>query len=87
MNNPDPVPRDFGWRYIAWMAWCNAITILAVLQGALASVLLAVDDSAKNPLLTHNEFRLVILGNAVLTGLIAQVKRNKPPGPPPVKQV
>jgi len=79
-----PMPRDFGWRYIGWLAWSNSITILSALQGIFASVLLVAEDP-QHPLLSHDAFRLVILGNAILTGLVAQIKRNNPPGPPPTK--
>ncbi len=84
MNSPDPIPRDFGWRYILWMIWSNAITILAALQGIFVSVLLVSDDPT-NPMLPHYVVRWIVLGNAVLTGVVAQLKRNSPPGPPPVK--
>ena len=86
MNSPDPIPRDFGWRYILWMIWSNAITILAALQGIFASVLLVSDDPT-NPMLPHTWVRWIVLGNAILTGVIAQVKRNSPPSPPPTQKV
>jgi len=85
MNEPTPsIPRDFGWRYIGWAIWSNAVTILAILQGVAASVLLVADDP-NNPMLSHNGFRYIMLANAILTGLVAQIKRNRPPGPPPTK--
>lgn len=81
----EPMPRDFGWRYILWALWSNAITALSILQGSFAAVLLAVDDPS-NPALSHNAVRWIVLGNAVLTGVLAQIKRNNPPptkGPTP----
>lgn len=84
MNDPDPMPRDFGLRWIMWMAWSNAVTILAILQGIFASLLLVGDDP-NNPLFSHNAFRYIMLGNAILTGLVAQLKKNHPPPPPPTQ--
>jgi len=87
MSSPDPVPSYFGPRYLAWLLWSNAITVLSVLQGVFASVLLVSDPSGHDPdpLIPHNVSRFIILGNAVLTGIIAQLKRNNPPGPPPTR--
>ena len=86
MNQPDPVPSNFGFRYVAWFIWLNSITALAILQGALASVMLLADDSSTNPLLSHTTWRMIVLANAILTGIIAQVKKNNPPSaPPPTK--
>jgi hypothetical protein len=82
----EPMPRDFGWRYIGWLAWCNAITILSTLQGVFAAVLLVVDvPDDPHPMLSHTAVRVIFLINAVLTALVAQIKRNNPPGPPPSK--
>ena len=86
MSTPDPMPRDFGWRYVAWFLWCNIITILSALQGVFAAVLLAAgEDAGRDPMIPHTWFRWIVLGNAILTGAVAQVKRNKPPSPPPTK--
>lgn len=79
MNNPDPVPRDWGWRYITWLIWCNAITILAVAQGVFATLALASD------MFSHTTIRVYMVANAILSALIAQIKRNNPPSPPPTK--
>lgn len=81
-DEPDPpMPRDFGVRYILWMAWCNAITILSVLQGIFATLALAGD------MFSHNTVRIYMVANAILSAVVAQIKRNKPPGPPPTKPV
>ena len=74
------VPRDFGWRFVLWAAWTNAITILATFQGVVAALM--VDKE----IFTHDTFRYLVIGNAVLTATIAQIKANKPPGPPPLKR-
>jgi hypothetical protein len=84
MASVDPIPAYFSWRYILWALWSNAITALSILQGAFASILLIADDPA-NPVLSHNTVRVIILANAVLTGTVAQIKRNNPPSAPPTK--
>ena len=82
MSTPSPGPSYFGLRYILWLAWCNAITLLAVAQAALASVMLVSDDGA-DPLFTHAQFRYIILANAILTAVVAQTKKSNPPPPSP----
>ena len=79
MNDIPPVPANFGLRYIGWAIWTNLITILAVLQGIMAALMLDQD------IFSHETFRYVVLANAVLTGAVAQIKRSNPPGPPPTK--
>ena len=74
-----PEPTRFGWAYIGWAIWTNLITILMVLQAAFASLTLA------NDLFTKNTERTILLVNAILTAIIAQIKRNNPPSPPPTK--
>lgn len=76
----DDMPRDFGFRYIAWLAWSNAITVLGTLQ-AIVSLLVMGDKS----LFTDNQFHELLFANAVLTIIVAQLKKNNPPGPPPTK--
>lgn len=80
-----PMPRDFGFRYIAWVMWCNAITGLQVIQTVTATVLLASDPTDPHPLIPHMVLKSIVLANAVLSAVIAVVKRNFPPGPPPTK--
>ncbi len=82
MNQPDPVPpvpSNFGPRYVAWWLWCNAITILQSAQGVFAGLALASD------MFSHNTVRVYMVTNAVLSIIIAQVKKNNPPSPPPTK--
>lgn len=79
MNSPDPVPAYFTLRWVLWFLWSNAITGLMIAQGIFSA--LALDPS----LVSHATFHWILIGNAVLTGVIAQVKRNTPPGPPPTK--
>jgi hypothetical protein len=79
MNDPDPIPRDFGLRYILWFCWSNAITGLSILQGIIAYLML--DEQ----IFDHTTFRYIVLANAILTGTVSQIKRNYPPGPPPTK--
>jgi len=79
MSSPDPVPHYFSFRYVVWFLWSNAITGLAILQGVLAGLMLDQE------LFSHQTFRYIVLGNAILTATVAQVKRNNPPSPPPMK--
>ena len=76
----EPMPRDFGVRYVLWFAWCNAISILSIIQGSFAAAALMTD------LFSHTTIRVYMVCNAVLSLIIAQVKRNSPPPPPPLKQ-
>ena len=77
----DPVPAYFSIRYIIWLAWSNSITGLMTLQAIFAT--LTLDPQ----LLSHSASHYVLIGNAVLCAVVAQVKRNNPPGPPPTKDV
>jgi hypothetical protein len=79
MSSPDPVPAYFSFRYIAWFIWTNLITGLALIQAVLAGLMMDQE------LFSHQTFRGIVLGNAILTIVIAQVKRNTPPGPAPTK--
>jgi hypothetical protein len=77
----DEIPRDFGWRYILWMCWSNIITIMASAQGIVAMLMLDQE------IFSHTTFRYIVLGNAILTAVVAQIKRNNPPSPPPTKDM
>lgn len=79
MSTPEPMPRDFGLRWILWWGWCNAISILTTFQAVLAAVTL--DPS----LLPHDLVHYAMIANCVLTIVIAQTKKNSPPPPPPVQ--
>lgn len=81
MSTPDPVPAYFSCRYVGWFLWSNAITGLMIVQGVFAA--LTLDPT----LIPHDVFHWLLIGNAVLTGVIAQVKANRSPGPPPTKAV
>lgn len=63
-----------------WLLWSNLITLLATIQAALAGLMISAN------VFTHTQFRVIVIANAVLTAVIAQIKRNNPPGPPPEKQ-
>jgi len=88
----DDIPKDFGWRYVLWNTWLglfgvgrffwsNAITILMIVQGAFASVLLIADsptgDHDPTPLIAHTTVRLIIVANSILCAVIAQFKRGR----------
>jgi len=78
-NGLPPCPPDFGIRYVFWMLWCNSITILMIIQGIFATITL--DPT----LVPHNVFHYILLGNAILCAIVAQVKKNNPPPAPPTK--
>ena len=84
MSTPSPVPSYFGPRYIVWLAWTNAVTILAVIQGIVATLMMGPDDGP-DALFTHSQFRYISIANAVLTVIIAQIKRSGPPPSPPTR--
>ncbi len=79
----DPMPKDFGWRYILWTCWqgwvfawkwiwAQAITILMMAQGIAAAITL--DPT----LVSHDELHYWLIGNAVMCAILAQIKREKP---------
>jgi hypothetical protein len=79
----DPMPSDFGWKYMVWTAWsglvyilkwawANAITILMLVQGVLAT--LTLDPT----LIPHDTFHYILIANAVLCAVLAQIKRPHP---------
>lgn len=79
----EPMPGDFGWKYVLWTVWLGwiyfwkwvwsqAITILMVVQGTLAAITL--DPT----LIPHETFHWLLLGNAVLCAVLAQIKRTHP---------
>jgi hypothetical protein len=84
MADEPPIPKDFGFRYIAWYAWANAITILMILQAIFAALLLIADNPADpehpltGPLIPHTVSRGIILANAILCAVLAQIKRSPP---------
>jgi hypothetical protein len=75
----EPMPRDFGWRYIGWFLWCNALTLLGTAQGTFAVLALANDMFSPRTLKTY------LIANAVLSVVVSQIKKNFPPPPAPLK--
>jgi hypothetical protein len=73
------VPAYFSWRYLAWLGWSNAISILATLQAIFAAITL--DPT----LVSHETYHWITIFSLVLTVVVAQAKKNYPPSPPPVK--
>jgi hypothetical protein len=65
------------WRYVLWVIWSNLITLLQVLQLAVAALMISSE------VFTHTQFRVIVIVNALLSAFVAQIKRNKPPGPAP----
>ena len=80
MNSPDPVPSYFGLRYIVWLIWTNLVTIIAIVQGTFAVLALSSED-----MFSHTTVRWFMVASAVLSAVIAQIKKNVPPSPPPTK--
>jgi hypothetical protein len=74
MSTPDPVPKWFNVRYIFWMVWSNAITILGGIQAALAALLAATMDSAHPPI-SHEATLWITALNAGLIVILANINR------------
>lgn len=79
-----PVPSNFGWRYILWVSWwnfckgskvfwkfvwANAITVLSIISAIFAAITL--DPTV----VAHNTFHYILIGQMVLTAVLAQIKR------------
>ena len=79
MSSTDPVPSYFSFRYIAWVAWSNAITIMAMLQAIFQAITL--DPT----LLPHEVVHWATIVSLILTIIVAQMKKNNPPGESPRK--
>lgn len=72
-TNPlDPVPSYFSFRYIGWFIWSHLITGLMIVQGVFAA--LTLDPT----MVSHATFHWLLIGNAVLCAILANVNR-KPP--------
>jgi hypothetical protein len=67
-----PVPANFSFKYVMWFIWCNAVTILTTIQGVLAAITL--DPTT----IDHNVYHWIVISNAVLVVVLAQITRNKP---------
>lgn len=66
-------PAWFGWRFVWWWLWGNAITVLMIVQAAIST--LTLDPT----LIPHDAFHYLLITNAVLCAILAQIKRNSPP--------
>ena len=73
------VADAMNWRLIWWALWSNMITLLATVQTIIAALMLEQD------VFSHETFRKIVIANAILTAIVAQVKKNKPPGPRPTR--
>ena len=80
MNTPDPIPptpKDFGVRRalwaIWWTVWSNAISIMQT--GQLILIYLQGNEEG---LMSKADFHKVIAANAILSIILAQIKRAKP---------
>jgi hypothetical protein len=80
MNTPNPVPPYFNTRYVLWFVfWKNAVTTLSILQAMVAALLLLADGDSSHTIVTPTAFRFVVLANAALTAIVAQIDRRKTP--------
>lgn len=75
----DPVPAYFSLRYVMWLMWTNALTILMTLQGIFTG--LTLDEKYMSQAAAHG----CLLISFVLGVIVAQIKKNHPPGEPPTK--
>jgi hypothetical protein len=72
----DGPPADFGLRYILWYVfWKNAITVLMLTQAAFSAVLALVPATSVN----DKTFHWLLITNAVLCAILAQIKRDGSP--------
>jgi hypothetical protein len=67
------MPANFGWRYVLWFLWSHAITVLMITQAIFST--LTLDPT----LVSHDVFHWMLIINAVLCAVLAQVKRDHPP--------
>lgn len=65
------------WKWLGWFLWSNAITLIQVVQVSIAGLMIYAEA------FPHEVFRKLVIANAILTGIISQIKANRPPGPPP----
>ena len=77
----DPVPAYFSWRYIIWLSWSNAVTILGTIQAIFQAI--TIDQT----LVDHTTAHIISIINLAIMVIIAQMKKNNPPGDPPMKTV
>jgi hypothetical protein len=74
------MPRDFGVRWLVWMAYSNMLTIVFTAQLVMMQV-------AYDPHNAQSPWVHWVLTGANVFGIIgAQIKRNKPPPPAPRKR-
>jgi len=72
----DGPPVGFGIRYVLWFVfWKNAITVLMLSQAAFSSVLALVPPTTTN----DKTFHWLLITNAVLCAILAQIKRDGSP--------
>lgn len=83
MSDDNPVPSYFGFRYVLWILWGNAITLLGAAQGGLSTLLAATMDE-KNPPISPLKIVIITAINGALIAALANINRNKPaPMKPP----
>jgi hypothetical protein len=77
------MPRDFGWRWLLWLAWCNALTIICTMQVALLQITM---PDPSTPQQARPWIHWVLTAVNILGIIAAQIKRNNPPLPPPLQK-
>jgi len=95
LDGPPPIPTNFGLRYILWVAWWNfyrgtgitlsfiwahAITILSIISAIFAAITL--DPTVVD----HDVFHYILIGQMVLTAILAQINRRPSPPIPPTSK-
>ncbi len=69
---PRGVPSYFGWRFVLFFLWSHAITVLMIVQAAFST--LTLDPT----LVPHDVFHWLLIVNAMMCAVLAQVKRPPP---------
>jgi hypothetical protein len=79
-------PANFGWRYIFWYAWLgtilfgqflwrNAVTVLS----SASAVFAAITVDPNQTIISHEGYHIVLIGQLVLTAVLANIKRDHRP--------
>jgi hypothetical protein len=98
VNDPDPVPSNFGFRYITWVVWrwvyFNPLTIVMTVQAILFQ--LALDNPAVHWLGTGASIAGIIVAQIrnkdkdytipIAQSKVDQAKATIVANPPPIKQ-
>jgi hypothetical protein len=78
MHKKPPMPKDWGFRYIGWLLYTNALSIVMTVQ--LIFLQFTMDSTLSRPTV-----HWLLSGVNVLGIIIAQIKRATGPPPRPLK--